>query len=51
MPIANIVFTIMLYNSLSKQFGKGTEFTVGLVLASPIFMSVLGYGNAKYNFE
>ena len=47
-PIANIVFLIMLYNSLSKQFGKSTEFTVGLVLASPIFISILGYGKAKY---
>jgi hypothetical protein len=47
-PIANIVFLIMLYNGLSKQFGKGAEFTVGLVLARPIFISILGYGKAKY---
>ena len=47
-PIVNIVFLIMMYDALSKAFGKDTGFTVGLILLSFIFFPILGYGSATY---
>ena len=47
-PIANIVFLIMMFNGISKSFGKDTGFTVGLVFLRQIFFAILGYGDAKY---
>lgn len=47
-PIANIVFVIMIFNALSKAFGKSEGFTVGLVLLGIVFIPILGYGDAKY---
>lgn len=48
LPIANIVFMIMTFNGISKNFGKDSGFTVGLVFLNSIFFAVLGYGDAKY---
>ena len=47
-PFVNIIFAIWLYNMISKSFGKDEGFTVGLVLLSIIFWSILGFGSAKY---
>jgi len=47
-PIVNIVFLVMIYNGISKNFGKTEGFTVGLVFLGNIFMAILGYGDAKY---
>ena len=33
---------------LSKAFGKGTGFGIGLFLLGPIFRLILGYGSARY---
>jgi hypothetical protein len=46
--IAVWVVMIILYNDLSKSFGQGVGFTVGLVLLSPIFMPILGFGSSQY---
>lgn len=47
-PCVNIVFGIWVYNLLSKSFGKGEGFTVGLILLNPIFLCILGFGDAVY---
>jgi hypothetical protein len=47
-PCVNIVFLIWTYNLLSKSFGKSEGFTVGLILLGPIFICILGFGNAVY---
>lgn len=47
-PIANIVFMIMMLDGISKNFGKDSGFTVGLVFLGQIFFAVLGYGPAVY---
>lgn len=47
-PIANIVFAIMIANALSKAFGKDTGFTVGLIFLPFVFYPILGFGDAKY---
>lgn len=47
-PIVDIVFSIMLLHRLSKSFGKGTGFTVGLIFLPNIFYLILGLGSAQY---
>lgn len=47
-PFVNIIMTIILFNDLSKSFGKGVGFTIGLIFLSPIFILILGFGNAQY---
>jgi len=47
-PIVNYIFTIWLYNMISKSFGKDEGFTVGLVLLGIVFWPILGFGSAKY---
>jgi len=47
-PVANIIFAILMANELSKCFGKDAGFTVGLILLPFIFYPILGYGKAQY---
>ncbi|MGQ1786230.1 DUF5684 domain-containing protein [Saccharicrinis sp. GN24d3] len=47
-PIVNIVFGIIVINQLSKSFGKGAGYTLGLIFLPFIFYPVLGFGDAKY---
>ncbi len=47
-PGVNVVFIIWTYNLLSISFGKGTGFTVGLLLLSFIFFPILAFSNAEY---
>ena len=46
--IFRFVLTIILKNKISKSFGKGAGFTVGLVLLAPVFYMILGCGKAEY---
>jgi len=47
-PFVNIVFAIWMVNLLSKSYGHGVGFTVGLIFLSFIFMPILAFGNSKY---
>lgn len=47
-PVVNFVVAIMLYVKLAKAFGKGIGFAVGLLFLAPIFMCMLGFGDAQY---
>ncbi len=47
-PIVNFIIWIIVANDVSKSYGKGVGFTVGLVLLSPIFICILGFGDAQY---
>lgn len=47
-PIANIVFSIMVNVKLAKAFGKGGGFAVGLILLPVVFYPILGFGSAQY---
>ena len=42
------IFGIWVTNLLSKSFGKGVGFTIGLLLLPFIFYPILGFGDAKY---
>jgi len=47
-PVANIIFAILMANEMSKCFGKDAGFTVGLIFLPFIFYPILGYGKAQY---
>ena len=47
-PLVNILISIIVWNDISKSFGKDVLFTVGLVLLTPIFVCILGFGDARY---
>lgn len=46
--IAVAVIEIMQLHKLSKSYGHGAGFTVGLVLLNTIFMLILGLGSSQY---
>lgn len=46
--IAILVLVIVSTNYLSKSFGKGTGFTVGLIFLPQIFQLILAFGSAEY---
>ncbi|MBR0088498.1 MAG: hypothetical protein IJP94_01525 [Clostridia bacterium] len=46
--IAACVIGIIQLHNLSKAFGHGAGFTVGLVLLNPIFMLILAFGSSEY---
>jgi hypothetical protein len=47
-PLVNIVMAIIVYHDISKAFGHGGGFTVGLVLLGFIFFPILGFGASQY---
>ncbi len=47
-PIVGIGIGIWMTNLLSKSFGKGVGFTIGLLFLPFIFYPILGYGNSTY---
>lgn len=48
-PFVNIIFYIILMNSLSKSFNKGPGFTIGLIILPIIFFPILAFGDATHN--
>jgi hypothetical protein len=47
-PIVNIVIAIIVWHEVSKAFGHGGGFTVGLILLSFIYVPILGFGASQY---
>jgi hypothetical protein len=47
-PIAQWVVIIIVYNDLSKSFGHGVGFTLGLIFLSWIFLAILAWGSSTY---
>jgi hypothetical protein len=47
-PLVNIVVGIVVAIDVAKAFGKSGGFAVGLILLSPIFYCILGFGSARY---
>lgn len=47
-PLVNLVILIVLMLDLAKAFGKSTAFALGLIFLSPIFILILGFGDARY---
>lgn len=51
LPPVGLILAIWMTNLLSKSFGKGIGFTIGLLIPplTFIFLPILGFGDAKYN--
>lgn len=47
-PCTSLIFAIWAINLLSKSFGQGAGFTIGLILLPFIFYPMLGFGNYTY---
>lgn len=47
-PLVNFVVPLVLMYDLARVFGKGIGFTVGLILLPPVFLALLGFGEAPY---
>ncbi|NOK62005.1 MAG: hypothetical protein GFH27_549289n301 [Chloroflexi bacterium AL-W] len=47
-PVVNIIVLILIWFDLAKAFGKGVGFALGLYFMSPIFIPLLGFGDAEY---
>lgn len=47
-PIVGIIWGVWTINLLSKSFGKGVGFTLGLLFLPFIFWPLLGLGDAQY---
>ncbi len=47
-PCVGIVCELIAMYKLAPAFGKGAGFGVGLIFLSPIFLMILGFGNAEY---
>ena len=47
-PVVNIVFLVIIFNEISKKFGRGIGTTLGLIFLPFIFWIILGFGDAEY---
>jgi hypothetical protein len=47
-PLAGVVFAIIIINEFVSSYGKGVGFTVGLILLPMVFWPLLGFGDAEY---
>lgn len=47
-PIVNVVVQIMLLHKMSKAFGHGIGFTLGLIFLPYIFLAILGFNGDEY---
>lgn len=46
--LAMLVLIIIGNHKLSKAFGHGVGFTIGLIILNPIFLLILGFGSSEY---
>jgi hypothetical protein len=47
-PLVNIVVAVMVWHSISTNFGKGVGFTLGLIFLGFIFIPILAWSDAEY---
>lgn len=47
-PCVNIVAAIMIWMDVAKNFGKDPIWGLGLAFLGPIFVPLLGFGDARY---
>lgn len=50
-PYVSVIFSIYFSIRLSKVFGGGTSFALGLLFLFPIFLPILAFGDAEYQFD
>jgi hypothetical protein len=48
-PVVNIVLAVIMYHRVSRSFGQGVGFTLGLIILSFIFIPLLAFGEYSYS--
>lgn len=48
-PYVTFILSIILWYNLSKAFGKGIGFTLGLIFLDVIFLFILAFDSSEYN--
>ena len=48
-PVANFIVPIIMIAGITKNFGKGTGFLLGLLFLPMIFLPILAFGSAEYH--
>ncbi|MCH2161274.1 MAG: DUF5684 domain-containing protein [Phycisphaerales bacterium] len=48
LPFVGFIFMIIIYIGVAERFGRGVGTAVGLILLTPIFACILGFGSAKW---
>ena len=48
--IGSMIWIIMVAIKLAPAFGKDTSYAIGIIFLSPIFLSILAFGDAKYQY-
>jgi hypothetical protein len=48
-PCVSLFMWIFVSNALAKVFRKGTGYLLGLIFLGPMFLPLLGFGDAKYH--
>ena len=47
-PLVNVIIAIIVNVDISKRFGKGVGFALGMIFLPFIFWPILGFGSAQY---
>lgn len=47
-PLVSLLISIEVNHLLSKRFGHGVGFTIGLLVLAPIFLPILAFGKSTY---
>ncbi len=50
-PVVSLIIMIIIYVELAKAFGKSTGFAVGLILLPFVFIPILAFGDAQYQYN
>jgi len=48
-PIVGLIIAIIVWIEIATRFGRGAGTAIGLILLSPIFVCILGFGSARYS--
>ena len=47
-PVVNFVISIIVFNGIANNFGKGIGYTIGLLLLPVVFLPILAFSDAQY---
>ena len=47
-PLVNVVMAIIVVHNISKNFGHGVGFTLGIIFLSAFFIPLLAWGDSEY---
>ncbi len=50
-PFVNLIILLLVYVELSRVFGKGVGYTLGLIFLPVIFYPLLAFGDAQYQSD